>query len=1055
VSADHEPSWRAGDGVVLRTPLLPATTLVEWANAPDPRVYVANLLSQPAIEEAIFVASPSLHASLATWRENPGSAAGRRAEHSLAKYVARMAVRATPFGLFSGVSVGSLARETRLELAPRAEYRRRTRLDNDYLFVLADELARLPENRQRLVFRPNTSLYPTAGRLRYAATEVAGKERRYQLVAVEPTPYLEATLARARDGARLRDLAAALVDSEITADEASTFVDELVNAQLLVPDLGIHVTGPEPIDGMLAQLRAATLEREAEVLAEARAGIRELDGAGLGNSPERYRAIERTLSALPAKVELARLFQVDMVKPAALGIGRRIAADLARVIGQLARLHRDDPTSLNDFSRAFRDRWEDREIPLAQALDEESGIGFESARGPGSEGAPLLADLYFPGGPPDARASWTPQHRHMLRRLGAALVAGADEIVLTDADFDAMAVDPHVRVADALAAIVRLVGSAEEIARGEPTLVLEGFSGPSGANLLGRFCHASPELETHVRAHLAAEEALTPDALFAEIVHLNEGRMGNILCRPVLRAYEITYLGMSGAPRDRQLLLEDLLVSLRGDRIVLRSRQLDREVIPRLTTAHNFRLRSLCVYRFLCALARQHGTGAGWSWGVLGDSPYLPRVRTGRIVLAPAQWVLDEADLQPITRAVREASRKGDVANVATAVQALRASRRLPRMFVIADGDNELPVDLDNPMLAAAFADEVSGRKAAMLRELLPSLDRLPVHGPEGGFSNEVILTFTRAPDPAAAAKGDAPAPRTASVERTFTPGGEWLYAKLYCGESTGDRVLRDAIAPVIRDVHGDRPWFFLRYQDPDTHVRVRFHGDPAQLVGEVMPALERSAAPLVAAGIVQRLVLDTYQREVERYGGARGIDLIEEIFWRDSEAVLGIVELLDGDAGADARWRLAVRGIDSLLEAIGLDAEQRAKVVTQGRDMLGREMRVDTPLWTRIGERFTKERASLDLLFARDPARDADHDLMPGFELLATRDARVHEIALKLRQREDAGELTSRILDMAWSVVHMHANRLLHASQRAQELVLYDFLRRLHAARRARAGGR
>jgi hypothetical protein len=32
-----------------------------------------------------------------------------------------------------------------------------------------------------------------------------------------------------------------------------------------------------------------------------------------------------------------------------------------------------------------------------------------------------------------------------------------------------------------------------------------------------------------------------------------------------------------------------------------------------------------------------------------------------------------------------------------------------------------------------------------------------------------------------------------------------------------------------------------------------------------------------------------------------------------------------------------------------------------------------------------------------------------------------------------------------------MHANRLLHASQRAQELVLYDFLRRLHASKRAR----
>src|SRR5438874_482460 len=138
----REPSWRAADGIVLRTPLLPATILLEWASAPDPRAYFAKLLDDPAIDEAIFVASPSLHGSITAWRAKPDAAASRRAEHALVKYVARMAIRSTPFGLFSGVSAGALGRETKLELAPRGEYRRRTRLDNDYLFVLADELAR-------------------------------------------------------------------------------------------------------------------------------------------------------------------------------------------------------------------------------------------------------------------------------------------------------------------------------------------------------------------------------------------------------------------------------------------------------------------------------------------------------------------------------------------------------------------------------------------------------------------------------------------------------------------------------------------------------------------------------------------------------------------------------------------------------------------------------------------------------------------------------------------------------------------------------------------------
>jgi len=268
------------------------------------------------------------------------------------------------------------------------------------------------------------------------------------------------------------------------------------------------------------------------------------------------------------------------------------------------------------------------------------------------------------------------------------------------------------------------------------------------------------------------------------------------------------------------------------------------------------------------------------------------------------------------------------------------------------------------------------------------------------------------------------------------------------------DRVLRDAVAPVVRDAlaAGDAThWFFLRYADPDDHLRLRLAGDPARLATAVLPALDRALAPLLAAGAVRKVQLDTYEREVERYGGDRGIELVEQLFWHDSQAVLEIVELLDGDAGADARWRLALRGIDLLLEDLGLDDDARNKVVSAGRDSLGAEVGADAAFWSRIGERFTKERAALDPVFARDPARDADHDLEPGFAALARRSARIAPIAAELRARDAAGELAPGLDAMAWSLIHMHANRLLHASQRAQELLLEDFLRRLHGAKRAR----
>ncbi len=91
-----------------------------------------------------------------------------------------------------------------------------------------------------------------------------------------------------------------------------------------------------------------------------------------------------------------------------------------------------------------------------------------------------------------------------------------------------------------------------------------------------------------MQAHIHTEEALhSGDAVFAEIAHLPEGRVGNVVCRPVLRRYEIPLLATPGVPVDRQIALSDLTVSLHNGRIVLRSQRLGIKVLPRLTTAHN------------------------------------------------------------------------------------------------------------------------------------------------------------------------------------------------------------------------------------------------------------------------------------------------------------------------------------------------------------------------------------------------------------------------------------------------------------------------------------
>src|SRR2546430_1883426 len=88
----------------LRTPLLPTNV---WPLAGDPAAArgegrhdaLRRLVADPAVREAIFVGSPDLEDSIDAWLNAPESERGTRVERALARYLARMAWRPTPFGL--------------------------------------------------------------------------------------------------------------------------------------------------------------------------------------------------------------------------------------------------------------------------------------------------------------------------------------------------------------------------------------------------------------------------------------------------------------------------------------------------------------------------------------------------------------------------------------------------------------------------------------------------------------------------------------------------------------------------------------------------------------------------------------------------------------------------------------------------------------------------------------------------------------------------------------------------------------------------------------------
>ncbi len=1051
----------------LRTPLLPFAAAwldglavaaaieaggdVEGAVIEDRarlRAHLRELVARPEVRHALFLASPDLEADLAIWESEPEGRRGRKLERAIVRYVARMAARPTPFGLFAGGSVAAVGGRTRLALGPLASYRPRSRIDMHHLHALTDELLRDEAVRSSLVLRPNDTLYRAGRRWRFAQTRILPTGRTHHLVALPGGRRFDAVVDRARRGATLAELRDVLVELGDDKADAVRYVESLARAQVLVSDLAPLLTGPPPGEGFLeAESLPASTRAVADGVRRARVALAAADERGPGTPTADLRAVAEHLAHPDVTIDSSKLIQVDLVKPTdGAAVGTRVADEVARAVTLLHAVFPGiEAPELRRFRDAFTARYETREVPLVEVLDPDLGIGFDDGGSP----TPLLAGLPIRS-TSSTVVDWHARH-DLLVRLATS---GVREVVLEAKELLDLADPADPPLPDAYAAVAVLAApSGEAVDDGDFQVWVRSYEGPSGARLMGRFCHADPELRQHVEQHLRAEEALDPDAVFAEIVHLPEGRIGNIAARPVLRDHEIVYLGGSGAEPDRRLEVSDLLVSVVGDTIVLRSRRLGRRVVPRMTNHHNHRLGS-AVYRFLCSLQEQ-GVDAygGWQWAPLGRAPFLPRVRVGRAVLSLARWRVTAA----------EAARFKDLtgARLMEEVTGWRRERGLDRWVVLAEVDNRLVVDLDSVLSVESFVHRLSRLDGAELEELWPPPDELVVEGPEGRFVHELAIPFVRTKhatyrtrrfsDPAIRPPSDGGDP---AFERRFAPGSSWCYAKLYTGEAAADDVLTEVVAPLVERATAegwcDR-WFFLRFADPDHHVRLRLHGSPETLWRAAGGALNELAAPLIDDGITWRVQYDTYEREVERYGGPEGVVLAEGLFQADCEAALEILPRLEpGAAGADERWQLTLAAAAALLDDLGFDLDQQVSLIRGRRDAYAHEHRAGAGLRAAIGARFRRDRDVLESLLDRP---ETDHPLAVGFTSLRRRSAQIVPIAADLRALDAAGRLTAPLEDIAAAYLHLGMFRLLRGRWRAQELVLYDYLHRLLVSRQARTG--
>ncbi|MDI5980008.1 lantibiotic dehydratase [Amycolatopsis magusensis] len=859
-------------------------------------------------------------------------------------YDRRARLRPTPQAVFAGVQTVSVV-ERGCALRLGGHHRARSNPSPVSLTALADQLLDVPGVLERLTFTTNDLVRRRGQRFEHE-----------QLVTIRATAASVLILQVSERGTRYGAITAAVRARwpVVPVSMLRATVLELTRQGFLLTDLLPVDLGDDPLAHLLSRLPDS-----GDALRGLRAELHAADLLPVGSVP-RLEAVKA------AREESARVcgqddpLCVDVAADATIAVPRALLDEAAEAVSVLWMLSCTEPT-LATYHARFVERWgHGRFVPLVEVTDPVLGLGDE-----GIETSIRAAD------PPPGR----------LNALGDAAAHGRLEVVLDDATITALAVPGNDRPPPGVEVYARVLAASEQdLAAGRLHLALHAGGTQDAGSSAGRFTSL-------LRLRAIGSPA---DALVAEVVVRPRDPALATIAPPTGVAPIRIPVGVS--PRPGDLRLDDLVLVADPERLTLWSRTRGCQVVPVL----NSRIgpRQLPAEARLLALLGRSGCRPWslFSWGSLRANAFLPRVRYRSTILASARWRLPKR----LTDAC-------DSSAWAAQLHSWRVSTipRPPAVVVTDDDERQLPLDLDVPRDVQLLRRYVRRGLAAVTEQ--PGGEHAiqdVVTGPSGRHLLELVIPLAVTALPPSTS---TVSPRPAGAGYHL-PGGPWLSLAIGAPAAQHDEILTD-LAGILPDVRGlfDR-WFWLRYHTRalGPHLRIRFHGVPAVLGGELLPELSRWGAGLVAEALASGFSVEPYEQEIERYGGSGAIEAAEDVFAADSDVVLAMLT--------------AVREPDKRLVVAAWTAAMVAATLADGDPAALGRPRLDRAAHRRLaGLRRLATDTAMPVCDGYLAALHAYHDRLPA----------------------------ERRADCASAVIHMHANRLLGnpASERIARVLAAGFL--------------
>ncbi|MEN8191470.1 MAG: thiopeptide-type bacteriocin biosynthesis protein [Bacteroidota bacterium] len=265
-----------------------------------------------------------------------------------------------------------------------------------------------------------------------------------------------------------------------------------------------------------------------------------------------------------------------------------------------------------------------------------------------------------------------------------------------------------------------------------------------------------------------------------------------------------------------------------------------------------------------------------------------------------------------------------------------------------------------------------------------------------------------------------------------YFPFDEWLYIKIYCAETYIDTLLNNWLYKFIEEFTSSekiKSWYFLKYKDPYSHLRIRFKINKQSDALEILNAIKTIINPLMDNYIIWDIQIDTYKREVIRYGFTK-YEFTETLFNIDSKHLLSNLGELNSE---DVKFYYNLKSSFELIKIFYNQNDDILNFIKTNKTNFKNEFKVDKKNSTLLSKKFRKERAFIGLLLNKNKGLSknlSDSIIQKKVELS------------NLYKTIEIKNKTS-LFDFISSHIHLNTNRCFSANQRLYEMITYDFLHR------------